>query len=85
MQRPGGRGANRRADGRQGVADHRIKGPGRLRGSLDPEQLYPRVLPVVSSIKACEEAGIPHRNIIAVQGPFSEELNRAVIGITGSM
>ena len=46
---------------------------------LDPELLYPRVLPVVSSIQACEEAGIPHRNIIAVQGPFSEELNRAVM------
>ena len=28
---------------------------------------------------ACEAAGIPHRNIIAVQGPFSEELNKAVI------
>ena len=46
---------------------------------LDPELLYPRVLPVVSSIQACEEAEIPHRNIIAVQGPFSEELNRAVM------
>ena len=47
--------------------------------ALDPELLYPRVLPLVSSIEACEEAGIPHRNIIAVQGPFSEELNKAVI------
>ena len=47
--------------------------------SIDPEQLYPRVLPLVSSIEACENAGIPHRNIIAVQGPFSEEMNRAVI------
>ena len=46
---------------------------------LDPELLYPRVLPVVSSIQACEDAGIPHRNIIAVQGPFSEELNKAVM------
>ena len=46
---------------------------------LDPELLYPRVLPVVSSIQACEDTGIPHRNIIAVQGPFSEELNRAVM------
>ena len=45
---------------------------------LDPELLYPRVLPVVSSIQTCEEAGIPHRNIIAVQGPVSEEMNRAV-------
>ena len=46
---------------------------------LDPELLYPRVLPVVSSIQACEDTGIPHRNIIAVQGPFSEELNKAVM------
>ncbi len=48
-------------------------------GLLDPELLFPRVLPLVSSIEACEAAGIPHRNIIAVQGPFSEELNKAVI------
>ena len=48
-------------------------------GVLDPEQLCPRVLPVVSSIKACEDAGIPHKNIIAVQGPFSQALNAAVI------
>ena len=46
---------------------------------LEPELLYPRVLPLVSSIEACEKAGIPHRNIIAVQRPFSEELNEAVI------
>ena len=47
--------------------------------AMDPERLYARVLPLKSSIEACEEAGIPHRNIIAIQGPFSEELNRAVI------
>lgn len=47
--------------------------------AIDPERLYPRVLPLVASIEACEEAGIPHRNVFAVQGPFSEELNRAVI------
>lgn len=46
---------------------------------LDPERLIPRVLPTASSIEACEEAGIPHRNIIAVQGPFSEDLNRVLI------
>ena len=47
--------------------------------AIPAEKLFPRVLPLVSSIEAAEEAGIPHRNIIAVQGPFSEELNRAVI------
>lgn len=46
---------------------------------LDPELLYPRVLPLSQSIESCENAGIPHRNIIAIQGPFSEELNKAII------
>ena len=46
---------------------------------FEPENLYPRVLPVVSSIEACETAGIPHRNIIAIQGPFSQALNEAVL------
>ena len=46
---------------------------------LDPQKIFPRVLPLGSSILACEQAGIPHRNIIAIQGPFSEELNCAVI------
>lgn len=44
-----------------------------------PERLYPRVLPVHESIAACEKAGIPHRNVIAMQGPFSREMNEAMI------
>lgn len=47
--------------------------------AMDPERMYPRVLPVVSSIQACEDAGVPHRNIIAAWGPFSEEWNKAVL------
>lgn len=46
---------------------------------LEGERLYPRVLPLGSSLKSCEEAGIPSRNIIAMQGPFSEELNLALL------
>lgn len=46
---------------------------------LGPERLYPRVLPTGDSIRLCEEAEIPHRNIIAVQGPFVESLNIALI------
>ena len=38
--------------------------------SLDPARLYPRVLPTLAGITACEAAGVPHRNIIAMQGPF---------------
>jgi len=47
--------------------------------AVDPERLYPRVLPLSSSIEACEQAGIPHRNIVALQGPFSAAFNKAVI------
>ena len=46
---------------------------------LDPGRLCPRVLPAQASLAACEAAGIPHRNIIAMQGPFSREMNTAMI------
>ena len=46
---------------------------------LDVARLYPRVLPTVAGITACEDAGIPHRNIIAMQGPFTLELNLALM------
>lgn len=47
--------------------------------ALDANRLYPRVLPSHEGISACEAAGIPHRNIIAMQGPFSRELNAALM------
>ena len=47
--------------------------------ALDPARLYPRVLPTPEGIAACEAANIPHRNIIAMQGPFSFALNAALI------
>lgn len=46
------------------------------------ERLYARVLPMQSSLAACEAAGIPPAHIIAMQGPFGEELNRAIIRMT---
>ena len=46
---------------------------------LSPERLFPRVLPTREGIAACEAAGIPHRNIIAMQGPFSYALNCALM------
>ena len=46
---------------------------------LPAERLFPRVLPSHEGLEACERAGIPHRNIIAMQGPFSQELNEAMI------
>ena len=47
--------------------------------ALDPVRLYPRVLPTLAGIAACEAAGIPHRNILAMQGPFTKELNAALL------
>lgn len=46
---------------------------------LPGERLYPRVLPQCENLQVCENAGIPHRNIIAMQGPFCRELNEALI------
>lgn len=47
--------------------------------ALDPARLYPRVLPTLAGITACEAAGVPHRNIIAMQGPFTLGLNAALL------
>ena len=47
--------------------------------ALDPARLYPRVLPTPEGIAACEAAHIPHRNIIAMQGPFCLALNKALM------
>ena len=46
---------------------------------LDPVRLYPRILPSHESLAACEALGIPHRNIIAMQGPFTREMNAATL------
>ena len=46
---------------------------------LDPARLYPRVLPTHESLAACEAAGLSHRNILALWGPFSAELNAAIL------
>ena len=45
---------------------------------LEPERLYARVLPTHEALAACEAIGLPHRNIVAMQGPFSEALNAAL-------
>ncbi len=45
---------------------------------LPGKRLYPRVLPMIESLSACEAAGIPAKNIIAMQGPFTEEVNAAL-------
>ncbi len=44
---------------------------------LDMQRVWARVLPLASSLEACEKAGVPTPHIIATQGPFSEETNLA--------
>ena len=47
--------------------------------SLDPARLYPRVLASHAALDACEAIGVPRKNIIAMQGPFSQALNEAIL------
>lgn len=45
----------------------------------DNDRVYVRVLPSAESIELCKEAGIAPSHIIAMQGPFSENMNTALI------
>jgi precorrin-6x reductase len=51
----------------------------RAYAEIPRERMYARVLPTHDSIAACEAAGIPHRNIIAMFGPFSQRMNEAML------
>ena len=46
---------------------------------LDPSRLFARVLPTCQGIQACLDLGLPHRNILALQGPFTQSFNRAML------
>lgn len=46
------------------------------------ERVYARVLPMQNSLQSCEMAGISPSHIIAMQGPFSYEMNRALLQMT---
>ena len=46
---------------------------------LNGMDVFVRVLPYEDSLRACLEAGLRRRNIIAMQGPFSAGLNAALI------
>lgn len=42
-------------------------------------RVYARVLPMEESLDLCRKAGMQSKNIIAMQGPFTKELNNALI------
>ena len=48
------------------------------------ERVWARVLPLESSLKQAEEAGLPSGRILAMQGPFSKEMNLAMLEMTGA-
>lgn len=43
------------------------------------ERAYARVLPMDDSLRLCREAGFAPKHIIAMQGPFSREINEAML------
>lgn len=43
------------------------------------ERFYPRVLPLANVVESCLNLGIPAAHLIAMQGPFSQEMNLAMI------
>ena len=48
------------------------------------ERLFPRVLPTASVLEKCAALGIPGAHIIAMQGPFSQAMNTALLRETGA-
>lgn len=47
--------------------------------ALKGKDIWARVLPVSGVLHMCEDLGVKAKNIIAVQGPFSYEMNLAMI------
>ncbi|XJZ28662.1 precorrin-6A reductase [Bacillota bacterium Lsc_1132] len=41
-------------------------------------RLVARMLPRVDNMEKCEQLGFPQKNIVAIQGPFSKELDQAL-------
>ena len=50
----------------------------------DKSRLIVRVLPSIESLQICTECKIPQRQIIAMQGPFSEKANEIQFSESGS-
>ena len=48
-------------------------------------RVYARVLPMEDSLALCRAAGLPPSHVIAMQGPFSREMNAATLRSTGAV
>ncbi len=47
-------------------------------------RIYARVLPAPASLEVCREQGLPASHILAMQGPFSQEMNAAMLRAVGA-
>lgn len=47
-------------------------------------RVYARVLPMAESLRLCQEAGLAPAHILAMQGPFTKEMNLAMLRMTHS-
>ncbi len=45
---------------------------------LEDTRLIARMLPRIDNMEKCAELGVEQKNIVAMQGPFSKELNKAL-------
>lgn len=43
------------------------------------ERCFPRILPMIDSLERCLSLGFPPAHVIGMQGPFSQELNAAIL------
>lgn len=43
------------------------------------DRVYARVLPMEDSLRLCQKAGLKPSHILAIQGPFSAEMNKAML------
>ena len=50
-----------------------------LRGIAEKNNLFIRILPTTTSIQNAEKLGYLPKNIIAMQGPFSKDMNAAIL------
>ena len=55
-----------------------------VHGISDRARVYVRVLPSRESMELCEQAGVSGRQIVCMQGPFSQELNQAMYAHIGA-
>ncbi|MEG2338586.1 MAG: precorrin-6A reductase [Clostridium sp.] len=55
-----------------------------LFNKLDSERIYARILPSIPALEKCLNSGIKGSNIIAMQGPFSKEMNMEHIRFSGA-